>query len=303
MFAAGAALGTQTLFSTGCAHRRAAPPPDRMIISMYSLWDGMGPPNTDPQFAALGCLGTPTISNRDVNFEPGKSPWCLPPIHQRTMGTLGYWEISEIRVTPRPEVLIFRTGTTPPVLRVTDWIGADEFKRIVTDLRNAYHTWKSQHRDGSKRISIRSIPRLQSVESLGSNWRRLGSPARAHGYGQSAPARSRSRQLILTQRIAPIRPGRVARRHETIRESNCSGEGRDRAVAGWWPSNSGEQRRQRLVARSTARSVSIDSRHPRFAAQCSGHHAFRYTGAARSSVCRSGSSIATPAKGTPSADI
>ena len=107
----------------------------------------MGPPNTDPQFGALGCLGTLTISNLDVNFEPGESPGCSSPMHQRTMGTLGYWEIREIRVTQRPEVLVFRTGTTPPVLRVTDWVGAEEFQRVVADLRNAYQAWKSRYPD------------------------------------------------------------------------------------------------------------------------------------------------------------
>jgi hypothetical protein len=63
------------------------------------------------------------------------------------MGTLGYGELREIRVTQRPEVLIFRTGTTPPALRVTDWVGAEEFQRVVADLRNAYQAWRSQHTD------------------------------------------------------------------------------------------------------------------------------------------------------------
>jgi len=133
------------VFFTGCANRGAAP--GRKIISTYSLWDGMGPPNTDPQFAALGCLGRLTISNLDVNFEAGTSPGCSAPMHQRTMGTLEYREIREIRVTRRPEVLIFRTGTTPPALRVTDWMGAEEFQRAVADLRNAYQAWKSKRRD------------------------------------------------------------------------------------------------------------------------------------------------------------
>ena len=141
-----AALGAQVLFSTGCAPRRPGRPADRKIIAKYSLWDGMGPPNTDPQFAALGCLGTLTISNIDVNFEPGTAPACSTAMHQRTMGTLGYPEIREIRVTPRPEVLIFRTGTTPPALRVTDWKGAAEFQRVVTDLTSAHQAWKSQQR-------------------------------------------------------------------------------------------------------------------------------------------------------------
>ena len=142
-------LAAQMLSFTGCAHRRASASaaPNRKIISTYSLWDGMGPPSTDRQFAALGCLGTLTISNLDVSFEPGKSPGCLSPIHQRTMGTLGYREIREIRVTQRPEVLIFRTGTNPPALRVTDWVGAEEFQRVVAALKKAYQAWKSQHRD------------------------------------------------------------------------------------------------------------------------------------------------------------
>lgn len=147
LFAAAAVLGTQVLLSTGCARRHGAPPPNRKIISTHSLWDGMGPPNTDRQFAAFECLGTLTISNLDVSFAPGKSPGCSSPMHRQTMGTLGYAEIREIRVTPRPEVLIFRTGTTPPALRVTDWVGAEEFQKVVADLRNAYQAWKSQHRE------------------------------------------------------------------------------------------------------------------------------------------------------------
>ena len=144
LLGAAAALGAQLLF-IGCAHRRGVPPQTRKVISTFSLWDGMGPPNTDRQFAALGCLGTLTISNRDVNFAPGTSPGCSLPMHRLTMGTLSYWEIREIRVTPRPEVLIFRTGTTPPALRVTDWVGAEEFQRVVADLRNAYQAWQSSH--------------------------------------------------------------------------------------------------------------------------------------------------------------
>ena len=140
-----AVFGTQLLFSTGCARRHGAPPPNRTIISTHSLWDGMGPPNTDRQFAALECLGTLTISNLDVSFAPGASPGCSSPMHQGTMGTLRYGEIREIRVTPRPEVLIFRTGTTPPALRVTDWAGAEEFQKVVAELRNAYQAWKLQH--------------------------------------------------------------------------------------------------------------------------------------------------------------
>jgi hypothetical protein len=145
LFGVVAALGTHVLFFTGCANRRATAPPAHKIISTYSLWDGMGPPNTDPQFAALGCQGTLTISNLDVTFAPGKLPGCSSPMHQQTMGTLGYGEVREIRVTRRPEVLIFRTGSTPPALRVTDWIGAEEFQRVVADLRNAYQAWTSRH--------------------------------------------------------------------------------------------------------------------------------------------------------------
>jgi len=146
LFGVIAALGTQVLF-TGCDHRRPSPPPLRKIIAKYSLWDGMGPPNTDRQFAALGCLGTLTVSNLDVNFEAGTSPGCSLAMHQRTTGTLGYQEIRSIQVTPRPEVLIFRKGTTPPALRVTDWVGAEQFQRAVADLTNAYRAWKSQHPD------------------------------------------------------------------------------------------------------------------------------------------------------------
>jgi hypothetical protein len=144
LFVSVAALGAQMVLLAGCGHRRAVHPSDRKIIAKYSLWDGMGPPNTDRQFAALGCLGTLTISNLDVNFEPGTSPGCALAMHQRTTGTLGYPEIRAIQVTPRPEVLIFRTGATPPVLRVTDWVGAEQFQRVVADLTNAYQAWKSQ---------------------------------------------------------------------------------------------------------------------------------------------------------------
>jgi hypothetical protein len=142
--AAAAAVCSQVLFSTGCAHKRGVPS-SRKIISAYSLWDGMGPPNTDPQFARLGCRGILTISTVDVSFAPGDSVGCSSPMHQRTMGTLTYGEMREIRVTQRPEVLVFRTGTTPPALRVTDWVGAAEFQRVVTELRNAHQAWKSQH--------------------------------------------------------------------------------------------------------------------------------------------------------------
>jgi hypothetical protein len=147
LFGAVAALGTQVFLFTGCAHRRAGSPPDRKILAKYSLWDGMGPPNVDRQFAALGCLGTLTISNLDVSFEPGTPPACSLPMHQGTTGTLGYPEIRSIQVTPRPELLIFRTGMTPPALRVTDWTGAKPFQRAVADLTSAYLTWKSQQHD------------------------------------------------------------------------------------------------------------------------------------------------------------
>src|SRR5437763_336539 len=102
-----------------------------------------------PKAANCGSVfGGPMPSHSEyveMNFAPGKSPGCSSPMHQRTMGTLGYWEIREIRVTRRPEVLIFRTGTTPPALRVTDWVGSEEFQRVVADLRNAYQAWKSRH--------------------------------------------------------------------------------------------------------------------------------------------------------------
>jgi hypothetical protein len=80
-----------------------------------------------------------------MGFAPGDSPACASPMHQRTMGILGYGEIREIRVTQRPELLIFRAGTDPPALRVTDWVGAANFSRVVADLRNAYQARKSQH--------------------------------------------------------------------------------------------------------------------------------------------------------------
>jgi len=142
-----AVVSAQFLFSVNCARKPRPVSSSRKIISVSSLWDGMGPPNTDPRFDELACRGTFTISNLDVGFAPGASPACASPMHQRTVGILSYGEIREIRVTQRPEVLIFRTGTTPPALRVTDWVGAEDFSRVVADLRSAYQAWKLQHTD------------------------------------------------------------------------------------------------------------------------------------------------------------
>ena len=90
LFGAVAALAAQNALLHRLRQSTRYCRPDRTIISTYSLWHGMGPPCTDRQFAALGCPGTLTISNLDVNFEPGKSPGCASPIHQRTTGTLGH---------------------------------------------------------------------------------------------------------------------------------------------------------------------------------------------------------------------
>jgi hypothetical protein len=140
-----AVVSAQVLVSVSCARKPSPVSSSRKIISVSSLWDGMGPPNTDPRFDELACRGTFTISNVDIGFAPGDSPACASPMHQRTVGILRYGEIREIRVTQRPEVLIFRTGTTPPALRVTDWVGAEDFNRVVADLRSAYQAWKLQH--------------------------------------------------------------------------------------------------------------------------------------------------------------
>ena len=142
-----AVVSAQVLLAVSCARKPSSVSSSRRIVSVSSLWDGMGPPNTDPRFDELGCRGTFTVSTVDVGFTPGDSPACASPMHQRTMGILGYGEIREIRVTQRPELLIFRVGTDPPALRVTDWVGAADFSRLVADLKNAYQAWKSQHTD------------------------------------------------------------------------------------------------------------------------------------------------------------
>jgi len=125
------ALTVATLIGSGCAVRHSA---GRRTIATYPLWDGMGPPSTDPQFPKFQCAGTLTISNVDVTFTAGTSPGCASSMHQRTAGTLSYSELREIRVTARPELLIFSTDAEPPRLRVTDWIGGPDFHRAVTDL-------------------------------------------------------------------------------------------------------------------------------------------------------------------------
>ena len=107
-------------------------------------------PSTDPQFPKFQCAGTLTISNVDVTFTAGTSPGCASSMHQRTAGTLSYSELREIRVTARPELLIFSTDAEPPRLRVTDWIGGPDFHRAVTDLENAYQRWRVQKERASK---------------------------------------------------------------------------------------------------------------------------------------------------------
>lgn len=133
-----------TVLVSACASFSDRAMASRKTIATYSLWDGMGPPKTDPQFAKLECVGTLTISNVDVTFAAGNSPGCASPMHQRTVGTLPFSNLREIRVTQRPELLIFSKDAEPPALRVTDWVGAADFQRAVTDLQNAYQSWRTR---------------------------------------------------------------------------------------------------------------------------------------------------------------
>jgi hypothetical protein len=126
-----------------CASVRHQQPIARTIIATFDAWDGMGPPQSDPNFARLGCAGLLTITNVDVTFEPGTSRACATPMHEATRGTLAYGDIREIRITKRPEVLIFRNGANPPALRVTDWIGGKDFEQAVALLQGAYEISKT----------------------------------------------------------------------------------------------------------------------------------------------------------------
>jgi hypothetical protein len=141
---AAAALSIATFLSWGCAPFSARHTARRTTIATYSLWDGMGPPSTDPQFPKFECAGTLTISTVDVTFAAGKSRGCASPMHQRTIRTLPYSKLREIRVTRRPELLIFSKNAEPPALRVTDWVGAADFQRVVTDVQNAYQSWRAR---------------------------------------------------------------------------------------------------------------------------------------------------------------
>src|SRR5262245_15803164 len=100
-------LTVTAFLSMRCAMFRGEHTAGRKVIATYSLWDGMGPPKNDPQFPKFECVGTLTISSVDVTFTAGTSLGCASPLHQRTVGTLLYRELREIRVTPRPELLIF----------------------------------------------------------------------------------------------------------------------------------------------------------------------------------------------------
>src|SRR5689334_19463827 len=93
---AAAALSIATLLGSGCAPFSRRDTARRRIIATYSLWDGMGPPSSDPQFSKWACVGTFTISNLDVTFAAGTSPGCATPMHQRTAGTLAYSDLREI---------------------------------------------------------------------------------------------------------------------------------------------------------------------------------------------------------------
>jgi hypothetical protein len=135
------------LVLAGCSTLVPRRTEQRQVIGTYSLWSGMGPPISDPRFPAFSCKGTFLISNVDVSFTAGASQGCHDPRQQRVTGTLPYSELREIRVMKRPEVLIFKTGAEPPVLRVTDWVNGNDFQRAVRDMRKAYQGWKSLHRD------------------------------------------------------------------------------------------------------------------------------------------------------------
>lgn len=140
-----ASLAAFLLFCVGCAtlfHRNAS---TRRVIGTYSLWSGMGPPMSDARFAEFSCAGIFVVTTVDVSFAPGKSKGCSDPRQQRVTGTLPYSELREIRVMNRPEVLIFKTGTNPPALRVTDWKNGEQYRRAVTDLQVAYRDWKRRH--------------------------------------------------------------------------------------------------------------------------------------------------------------
>ena len=139
------ALVTLVLFCTGCAtlfNRHAS---TRRVISSYSLWSGMGPPISDPRFDEFSCNGTFTVTSEDVSFAAGDSKGCADPRQQRVVGTLSYSELREIRVMKRPELLIFKAGTIPPALRVTDWQNGPQYRRAVKDLQVAYAEWKRHH--------------------------------------------------------------------------------------------------------------------------------------------------------------
>src|SRR6516225_2673872 len=110
-----AALTVAAFLSIRCATFRGGHTAARTVIATYSLWDGMGAPKGDPQFPEFECRGTLTISTVDVTFRAGASPGCAQ--HQRTVGTLPYCELREIRVTTRPELLIFSKNAEPPALR------------------------------------------------------------------------------------------------------------------------------------------------------------------------------------------
>lgn len=138
-----AALTAATFVGAGCARSSSPDAVRRQTIARYSLWDGMGPPRSDPQFSRFECAGSLTISNVDVSFV-GTSPACALSMHHGTAGTLAYSDVREIRVTSRPELLIFSTHRQPPAVRVTDWDGAADFQRAVSDLQNAYGSWKAR---------------------------------------------------------------------------------------------------------------------------------------------------------------
>jgi hypothetical protein len=135
------------LLLAGCSTLVPRRTEQRRVLGTYSLWSGMGPPISDRRFPEFSCKGTFLISNVDVSFTAGESKGCHDPRQLRVTGTLPYSELREIRVMKRPEVLIFKTGAEPPVLRVTDWVSGNDFQRAVRDLRTAYQGWKSHHRD------------------------------------------------------------------------------------------------------------------------------------------------------------
>jgi hypothetical protein len=63
---------------------------------------------------------------------------------------------------------------------VTDWVGAEEFHRVVAELRNAYQVWKSRVRTFStimlslssiRNASNRGVPAHTGMRAMIADWR------------------------------------------------------------------------------------------------------------------------------------